>query len=132
MARKSRNKKGLRRKQRVRSKTLSRSRLLSAPFYFEDRRFVDERNRRKKPYRPVKTKILLAAAASKGESDKGSPRGRSKHKADKYGDSVYQRKLRICDGRKERREVLFSLKRAGRGRRVSSRRRISVESKVRC
>ena len=128
MARKGRKKRSSRPRQR-RYVTPKSKRLLSRPFYFEDRRYIRER----KEIKHYKKAVLSAAIRSKEPTPTSSRGVERKYQATGQRDRmVLERRLRVCASRRLRREVLFSLRKAGKGRAVSVKRRYTRDSKVRC
>ena len=127
---KRRKKKRIRPTQRDRKITKS-SRLLRRPFYFEDRRYIHERKQRKLKF---KAKVLYPTVISATKPDKGFGRDRTKHLADRPRDNAYKnvKRLEVCRRRKERREILFSSRSVGKGKKVNNYRRMTKDSKVRC
>lgn len=126
---KKRKRKKLRRSQRD-FKSLNRNRLLKSPFYFEDRRYFDDR---RKTDRPTKKEILSKIIRSKEVVRKSPRRGTRKYKTDRQRDRTRENiRFRVCSQRKERREVLFSLGKAGKGKDGPRKRILTEKSKVRC
>lgn len=99
---------------------------------------IDIQNLELTAYEPAKTTIrkrdrvlkrlksLQNASNYERNLENAQRPGRSLH------DDQHTRKVIVCHKRKERRTILFSTKKAGRGRRTDADRRFTEDSKVRC